>query len=88
MTIYVDLPIFKKSATGRKSYAHMTADSLDELHQFAKDNGVKAHFFHRGSMYPHYDVTSEQVPGLITAGAVQISSKELVIKAKKLRSLA
>ena len=85
MTVYVDLPIFKKSENGRKSYAHMTADSLQELHDFARDTGVKPHFFHRGSAYPHYDVTSDQVPGLISAGAKQISSKELVIFAKKLR---
>lgn len=84
MTVYVDEAIFKKSVNGRKTYAHMSADSLHELHAFAFLCGIKKHFFHRGSKYPHYDITSEQQVEMIKFGAVLISSKELCIIAKLL----
>lgn len=83
MTAYVDLPEFKKP-NGRKWYAHMTADSLEELHQFAAQIGVKKHFFHRGSKYPHYDINEDQWIAAKYAGAICISSKELVKVAKSL----
>lgn len=83
MTIYVDDAVWMKP-NGRKKYAHMTADSLDELHQFAWNNQIKKHWFHRGSRYPHYDINSDQQSLMIKAGALLIDSKELVIIAKKL----
>lgn len=82
--VYVDEAVFKKSERGRKTYAHMSADSIEELHLFALSNGIKKHFFHRGSHYPHYDVTSDQQIDMIKAGAVLISSKELCMIAKSL----
>lgn len=56
----------------------MTADSLTELHSFAATIGVKRHWFHRGSRYPHYDINEDQRSAAIANGAVAISSKELV----------
>lgn len=46
--IYVDAATWKKP-NGRKAYAHMVADSIEELHEFAAKIGVKPHFFHRSS---------------------------------------
>lgn len=82
--IYVDEAVWMKP-NGRKRYAHLTADSLQELHTFAEQIGVKRHFFHRGSKYPHYDITEEQRTAAIANGAVPTSSKDLVVIAKKLR---
>lgn len=84
MMIYVDPAIFKKS-NGRKSYAHLVADTITELHAFAASIGVKPHFFHKSASYLHYDITSEQRDKAIAAGAVQVSSKELLLKAKEMK---
>lgn len=82
MPVYVDdAAILYRS----KLRYHMTASSLEELHAFAQSVGIKRCWFHRGSRYPHYDVTGEQRAAAILAGALAISSKELVVHAKALR---
>lgn len=83
MTVYVDPAVFMKP-NGRKKYAHMTADTLEELHTFAANVGVKKHFYHRGSRYPHYDITEIQREMIVNAGACEITSGELAKIAKKL----
>ena len=82
--IYVDAATWKKSRTGRKSYAHMVADSLDELHEFAIKIGVKKHFFHRSKVAPHYDITSEQHVVAMANGAELVDSRVVLQKAKHL----
>lgn len=74
--IYVDSPTWMR-VNGRKSYAHMVADSKQELHQFAALIGVKRHFYDGGKR-PHYDITSEQHVVAIANGAVEVKSKEIV----------
>lgn len=85
MAIYIDDAIFKKGPSGRKSYCHMTADTLSELHLFASSIGVKPHFFHKKSKYPHYDLTAEQRDVAIGAGAQPVSSRELLGRAKAIQ---
>lgn len=80
--VYVDSPIWKKSETGRKSYAHMVADTLPELHEFALKIGVKKHFFHRHPTCPHYDITSLQHNDAVANGAKVVSSKIVLKKGK------
>lgn len=82
--IYVDPAVFKKP-NGRKTYAHLVADTIAELHAFAASIGVKPHFFHKSASYLHYDITGEQREKAIAAGAVQVSSKELLLKAKEMK---
>lgn len=82
--IYVDAAEWKKSPTGRKSYAHMVADSMEELHAFAERIGVKKHFFHRSKTAPHYDITSEQHVVAIANGATLVDSREVLAKGKLL----
>lgn len=82
--IYVDAAEWKKSPTGRKSYAHMVADSLEELHEFADHIGVKRHFFHKARSGWHYDITSEQHTVALSQGAIQVSSRDILMKAKNL----
>lgn len=81
--VFIDNPIFQKP-NGRKKYAHLTANTLDELHKFAATIGVKRHFFHAASRHLHYDITEAQVSTALAHGAKQISSKELVQIAKQL----
>jgi len=56
-------------------WSHLVSDeSHDELHDFAKANGIPARGFDRD----HYDVPSDRYDDLVAAGAVPVSSRELV----------
>ena len=63
---------------GRKSYCHLAADSLEELHAFAEKINIKKHFFHAGK-HLHYDVAEEHRVNAINNGAQEVTSKELAI---------
>lgn len=55
--IRLDAPIHKRSPNGRVKYCHMTADTLEELHAFAKEADIPRHWFHRSRKgIPHYDL--------------------------------
>lgn len=84
MAVYVDPAVFLK-VNGRKKYCHMIADTLEELHTFAEKIGVKKHFFHKSATYLHYDLNDSQRTIAVENGALEISSKELVIKSKELK---
>lgn len=83
MSVYVDQAVWKKR-NGRKGYAHLVADTVDELHKFAESIGLKRRLFHRGSKYPHYDVTEEQRATAIAAGAVEKSTRELIVLLRRM----
>lgn len=55
-TIRIDSPRFKRK-NGRIKYAHLTADTVEELHKFAEDCGIPKHWYHKSrSGIPHYDL--------------------------------
>lgn len=81
--IYVDKAKWKKP-NGRVSYCHLVADSLDELHEFAKKINVGQHFFHSSATLKHYDLSEKNREIAISNGALEISSKDLVRKARLL----
>jgi hypothetical protein len=81
VTAYVDdAAILYKS----KLRFHLTADSLDELHLFASRCGINRCWYHRGTRHPHYDVTSEQRDAALANGALAVTSRELLSRAKLL----
>lgn len=82
MAAYVDNAAIRYK--GKLRY-HLTADTLMELHAFCAQASINKCWFHRKSAYPHYDVTGVQREAAIAAGAVAITSKELVLLAKKLK---
>ncbi len=56
-------------------WAHLVSDeSYDELHAFARANGIPE----RGFDHDHYDVPQERYDALIAAGAVPVDSRELL----------
>lgn len=56
-------------------WAHIVSDSsLEELHAFARENGVPERGFDRD----HYDVPEHRWQSLVDAGAVPVSNRELV----------
>jgi hypothetical protein len=56
-------------------WSHLASDtSYDELHVFARELGIPERGFDRD----HYDVPASHRPAVVAAGAVEVSSKELV----------
>lgn len=85
--IYVDPPVWKKSPNGRKSYGHMVADTLEELHSFAEQVGIKRHFFHKQrSGMNHYDITEDQHNKIILRRDVMLlaTNREFLEKVRKM----
>ncbi|WP_371733868.1 DUF4031 domain-containing protein [Rhodoferax sp. BAB1] len=60
------------------AWFHLMADSIQELHEFAVGIGLPARSFHRGALYPHYDVTAGQRRRALRHGAVAISARDAV----------
>lgn len=72
MTILIDPP----QAPGHgRLWSHLASDaSYDELHAFAQGAGIPARGFDRD----HYDVPAEHYDRMVAAGAVPVSSRQLV----------
>ena len=49
---------------------HMTADTLEELHELAQRIGLKREWFQAKSNVPHYDLTPSRRALAMEAGAV------------------
>jgi muramoyltetrapeptide carboxypeptidase len=72
MALLIDPPIVP--ARGML-WSHLASDaSLDELHNFARSIGIPARGFDRD----HYDVPAHRYDSVVAAGAVPVSSRELV----------
>lgn len=72
MTVYIDPPSWPGHG---RMWSHLVSDvSYDELHQFAAEIGVPARAFERD----HYDIPSHRYADVVRAGAVEVSSREVV----------
>ncbi|MBB6628668.1 DUF4031 domain-containing protein [Nocardioides sp. KIGAM211] len=72
MTLLIDPP--DVPGHGRM-WSHLASDtSYDELHAFARTLGIPERGFDRD----HYDVPSEWYDQVVAAGALAVSSRELV----------
>lgn len=76
MTVYIDHLRFH--AHKRKRYAHMVADSLDELHKFAELAGIKRCWFDKN----HYDLNPKNHELALDNGAVLVDSRQVAMKRK------
>ncbi len=82
MTIYVD-EIKDYGQKGKR--CHMATDgSPEELHQFADNIWVKREWFQDHPLHPHYDLNPEFRRKAVLNGAVEVTSRELVMKCSKL----
>jgi len=60
---------------------HLVSDtSIEELHAFAENLGMRREWFQRRSI-PHYDLTGERYELALARGAALVSSRELVRRA-------
>lgn len=56
--------------------AHLMADTLDELHAFAKRLRLKREWFQDHPLHPHYDLTPEKHARALAIGALFVSARE------------
>ena len=82
MTVYVDDS--RLSWRGR-SWCHLVADSVSELHAFAAQLGLRQEWFQYRTMYPHYDVTVSVQRRALALGAQVGDKRTIVACAKRLR---
>lgn len=62
---------------------HVVADSLEELHAWAKRVGIGRHRFHgMRRRHPHYDVTPKMVNNMLTREALACGRQELLERSK------
>ncbi|MFD3942943.1 DUF4031 domain-containing protein [Streptomyces sp. NPDC058579] len=72
MTLYIDPPTWPGHG---RMWSHLVSDvSHDELHAFAATIGAPPRAFERD----HYDIPSDRYADAVSAGAVEVGSKELV----------
>lgn len=74
MTVIIDRPAWPAHGT---VWSHLVSDlSLDELHAFAAARGIPRRSFD----LDHYDVPEERYDEVVSAGAVAVSNRELVLR--------
>ncbi|MBK3630903.1 DUF4031 domain-containing protein [Streptomyces asoensis] len=72
MTVYIDPPDWPGHG---RMWSHLVSDvSYDELHRFAEGLGIPRRAFERD----HYDIPSHRYAEVVAAGAVRVSSREVV----------
>ncbi|MFD7813403.1 DUF4031 domain-containing protein [Streptomyces sp. NPDC059785] len=72
MTVYIDPPTWPGHG---RVWSHLVSDvSYAELHAFAEALGVPRRAFERD----HYDVPSQRYGDAVRAGAVEVSSRDVV----------
>ncbi|MCX4699861.1 DUF4031 domain-containing protein [Streptomyces sp. NBC_01352] len=72
MTVYIDPPTWPGHG---RMWSHLVSDvSFAELHAFADELGVPRRAFERD----HYDIPSHRYADVVAAGAVEVSSREVV----------
>ena len=82
MSVYVD-PIFDHGEKGL--WCHLTGEPLEELHEFAKQLGLKRAWFQPKSI-PHYDLPPYLRQLAIDNGAIALNRKEFVKKVRVLKN--
>ena len=74
MTIYIDPPTWPGHG---RLWSHLVSDvSYAELHAFAAGLGIPRRAFERD----HYDVIADRYASALAAGAVPVSSREIVAR--------
>lgn len=62
---------------------HMVADSLEELHDFAKELGLKREWFQDHPRHPHYDLTTQRMRNKALRLGAQLADRREIVKTIK-----
>jgi hypothetical protein len=65
---------------------HMIADDENELHEMAQRIGIRRKWFQNQGRYPHYDICKSKRALAVKHGAVEVSSRELVLHARRIKA--
>lgn len=79
MTVYVDelkLWLPRQPRPFHLGSCHLTADTLEELHAFARRIGLRSGWFQGRRAVPHYDLTPARRQRALAAGAVFRPARE------------
>lgn len=82
MAVYVDDELIPWRG---KLWCHLVADTLPELHAFARRLGLRTAWFQAKSAYPHYDVTVSVRDRALTMGATLGDRETIISRAKLLK---
>ncbi len=87
MSVYVDRlkPSVKNKNWKYDKSCHMVADTLEELHEFAKGIKLLTSWFQNRLGMPHYDLTEGKRAEAIKAGAIEISDDQVVDRMREAR---
>lgn len=86
MAVYVDRlqPTIPSPYWKWGESAHLIADTLDELHEFAQGIGLRREWFQPKS-FPHYDLTPGRHRKALQRGAKLVDRRELVAVMRRYR---
>lgn len=82
MAVYIDSEGIRWR---NRLWCHLVADSLSELHEFARRLGLKRQWFQAHGAYPHYDVTMTVREKALGLGAVDADRYTIVDRSRGLR---
>lgn len=82
MTVYVDELTVYPNAKGifKKGSCHLTADTDEELHEFAKQIGMKFSWFQKSKFGNHYDLVASRRSMAVKLGAKQETNRDGAIR--------
>jgi hypothetical protein len=83
MAVYVDSEHIEWRG---RTWCHLVADSLDELHAFAKRLGLETRWFQARGPYPHYDVTASMQRQALQMGALLADRRTVVECCRRMRA--
>jgi len=80
MTVYVDNIVQwpARLRCFRQGSCHLAADTLEELHTFARRLGLRRSWFQDHPVLAHYDLTPGRRARAVALGAVETDGKSLV----------
>lgn len=67
---------------------HLMADTREELMAFAARLGLRAVWFQDHPVHPHFDLTAKRRAVAVQLGAVELSSRDSVLRYRALSSVA
>lgn len=82
MAVYVDDELIPWRG---KLWCHLVADTLPELHAFARKLGLRQAWFQANAAYPHYDVTISVRDRALSMGACMGDRQTIIACAKLLK---
>lgn len=86
MSVYVDeIQEYPYTNLKCKQWCHMFADTDDELHTMATKIGLQRSWHQNKPGFSHYDLVPSKRAKAIQCGAKQLTSREMVEKARKAR---